>query len=229
MFCPWGTLPAMSLLSELEFGTYLNYSPAGKEERSRFSKAVCLAIKEDRTIKLGQPPRNERAIPYSVRHLEARLQNSVLAKLFAGRPVLVPAPRSSPLKPESLCPTRLICQQLLSVNLGSEIQELLKRTKSVPKAAFQKASDRPTVLDHYNSIAVESELSTPQEILIVDDVITSGSMLLACASQLRRTFPQTTIRAFALIRTMSGMEIEKLVDPCVGMVRLHGERSRRLP
>ena len=65
--------------------------------------------------------------------------------------------------------------------------------------------------------------------LVVDDVVTSGSMLLASVSKLKESYPNADIRAFALIHTMSGLEIEHMKDPCVGSITLRGERSGRNP
>lgn len=219
----------MSLLSEINFGSYLVYSPSGTSPKSKSAKNVCYAVKQDLTMRVGNPPQPVKAIPFLARHLQSRLATTPLAELFRARPVLVPAPRSSPLKPDSLSPARHICQNLFAQGLGTEVAELLRRTRAVPKAAFQKPADRPTVQLHYETIEVTESIAAHDTLLVVDDVVTSGTMLLACVSRLREVFPQSTINAFALIRTMSGEEIEEVVAPCLGTIRLHGERARRSP
>ena len=219
----------MSLLSEISFSSYLVYSPSGKSAKSISAKNICYAVKLDQTLRAGNPPQSVKAIPFLAKHLHHRIETTPLAEVFRNRPVLVPAPRSSPLKPDSLSPTRLICQQLVNVGLGSEVIELLRRAQAVPKAAFQKPADRPTVSQHYASLEVTEGLATIPAILVVDDVVTSGGMLLACVSRLRDSFPHAEIAAFALIRTMSGEEIEQVIAPCVGVVGLNGDRGRRTP
>ena len=223
-----GSAP-MPLLSEIAFGSYLVYSPSGKSAKSVSAKNVCYAVKQDLTLQVGKPPQPRKAILFLAEHLKLRLADSPLAELFRHRPLLVPAPRSSPLKPDSLSPTRLICRNLVQQGLGSEMAELLRRTQAVPKAAFQKPADRPTISQHYDSLEVTEALAAADHILVVDDVVTSGGMLLACVSRLQETFPHATVAAFALIRTMSGEEIEQVVMPCTGTIRLLGDRGRRTP
>lgn len=219
----------MPLLSEIRFGSYLVYSPSGKSLKSVTAKNFCYAVKQDSTLVVGSPGRAVRIIPFLVQHLHTNLERTPLRELFADRPVLVPAPRSSLVKPGSLYPTKLICQQMIERGLGSVTSDLLERVDAVPKAAFQKPADRPTVIQHYNSMGVRPELDAPSAILVVDDVVTSGGMLLACVSKLQDAYPNAAIAAFALIRTMSGAELEAVVDACVGQVRLRGDRGQRTP
>jgi len=65
---------------------------------------------------------------------------------------------------------------------------------------------------------VSGELPSRGSILIVDDVITRGTMLLAALSRLHDSFPHATIRAFAMVRTMSGLEVAHPVDMCRGRI-----------
>jgi hypothetical protein len=96
-------------------------------------------------------------------------------------------------------------------------RELLERVKAVPKAAFCKPPDeRPAALMHLSSLVVADELLEAPEILVVDDAVTRGTMLLACVLKLQAAFPKSQIRAFALLRAMSSDEVEELTDPCSG-------------
>jgi predicted amidophosphoribosyltransferase len=152
-----------------------------------------------------------------------------LADFFFDQPVLVPAPRSSLVKPNSLYPTQVICDHLVANGLGVETRILLERVKAVPKAAFSRAADRPTIQTHYDSLRVAGELLEPRSILLVDDVVTRGTMLLASATRLQEEFPGTQIRVFALIRTMSHCEIERIEDICAGTIEPHGDHGVRTP
>ena len=122
----------MSLLSEIEFGSFLAYSPKGIEKVSINSRVVRDAIKGDRSLTLRGTL--QRAIPFFSAELKSRLPGSPLEDWFVRRPVLVPAPRSALMVPNSLYPTRLICENMVANGLGAETHLLLERTEAVPKA-----------------------------------------------------------------------------------------------
>jgi len=218
----------MPFLPELPFGAYLVYSPQGTSPSSKRSKDICKLVKQDGLGQMGTPPQLVRMIPYLVRRLAGKITGTPLADFFADQPVLVPAPRSSPVKPDSLYPTRLICDQLVAHGLGLETRTLLERIKAVPKAAFSRPEDRPTLQVHYDSLRV-TELLEPRSIVLVDDVVTKGTMLLASATRLQEAMPRTRIRVFALIRTMSHTEVERIEEICIGKIEPRGERGVRMP
>ncbi|MDZ4797739.1 MAG: hypothetical protein SGI92_06225 [Bryobacteraceae bacterium] len=219
----------MPFLPEVQFGAYLVYSPQGTSQTSKWTKGICSLVKQDGLGQMGAPPKVVRMIPYLVRRLSGKIADTPLTDLFADQPVLVPAPRSSPVKPDSLYPTRLICDQLVANGLGLETRILLERIAAVPKAAFSRPEDRPTLQMHYDSLRVTGELLEPRSILLVDDVVTKGTMLLASATRLQEALPRTRIRVFALIRTMSHVEIERIEEICVGKIEQRGERGVRVP
>jgi adenine/guanine phosphoribosyltransferase-like PRPP-binding protein len=65
---------------------------------------------------------------------------------------------------------------------------------------------------------------------IVDDVVTKGATLLACATLLQATFQGATVRGFGLVRTRGLQpEVEKIVDPCVGLITWNGGSVDRQP
>jgi len=106
---------------------------------------------------------------------------------------------------------------LAQQGLGTEATWLLRQTK-VPKSAWARPGERPNTHDHYDSVVVleDPQLSWPsvRRITIVDDVITAGATLRACARRLREAFPFARVLAFAAIRTMSGAhQIEHPIDP----------------
>jgi len=75
-------------------------------------------------------------------------------------------------------------------------------------------------------MAVQKELSEPDEILLIDDFITRGSTFIGAANRLADTFPKANIRAFAGIKTISRPEkFRKIYDPCIGKINLVGEES----
>lgn len=119
---------------------------------------------------------------------------------------------------------------LVRKGLGKEVVRCLKRIRGVPKAAFSAPEDRPTAAQHYGTIAVQGSLSEPAEIVLVDDIVTRGSTLLGAANRLADVFPDTPIRAFAAMRTISNpSEFEELYRPCIGTISLResGDTLRR--
>lgn len=127
---------------------------------------------------------------------------------------LVPAPRSSIMKENFDWPAREICVKLQQFGFGVETIPLLSRTQNVEKAAFQIPSLRPNVAKHRSTLAVSDhqELTKIKKIVIVDDVITAGSMLTACYLNLKEKFPDASIVVFAAVRT-SYDHINKVFQP----------------
>ncbi len=157
---------------------------------------------------------------FAAKRLREEWSGSALETLLHGDVVLVPAPRSAlPLK-NGLWPAQRICDALKVEGFGSRVSPLLKRVKAVPKAAFAAPGERPSPNIHYGSMTVQAELGhTPTEIVVVDDVITRGAILLASVSLLRDAFPTSQVRAFAVVRTAQyGAEIERIADPCLGRI-----------
>jgi hypothetical protein len=135
---------------------------------------------------------------------------------------------------------------LKEVGLAAEVWPVLRRRHPVRKSAFAAAGERPTVLEHYASFAIERVFSggTPigscspaaeprasgLQLTLVDDVITRGRTLLAAAARLRDAFPGAQIRAFALLRTLRPDEtLGQVLDPREGEVRWVSGDARRCP
>ncbi len=152
----------------------------------------------------------------------ADIQNGPLASFFDPSAVLVPAPRSSPLVVGGLWPGDRIARELVNVGLGAAAEPLLKRITSVPKSAFARPGQRPTVERHMETIEVELALGEPPRIIVVDDVVTKGTMLFSCVDLLRGAFPDADVRGFALLRTMGLIaEVTEYIDPCVGTITVN--------
>lgn len=219
----------MALLDRVPFASFAAYSPRETDRRSRLSRTMCYAAKEDGSVVLDG--RRMQVIPRMVSRLEAKIADSNIADWFADDPVLVPAPRSTPHIEGNVWPPRVIAHQLVAAGFGRSVRLLLQRTREVPKASRSAPADRPTAPVHYRTLRVLRPVQVPDSILIVDDVITSGCMLLAAASRLQEAFPESRVRAFALIRTESEGPIANIYDPCRGAITLRadGERTYRRP
>ena len=65
---------------------------------------------------------------------------------------------------------------------------------------------------------------------VVDDFITKGNTLLAACSLLKEALPEAEVRAFALVRTMGLVpEVERVVEPCMGTIRVSLDEAFREP
>ena len=178
------------------------------------------------------PGQTQPFIQYSIERLRSEVGQGALPGFFGPEVGLVPAPRSAPLTKGALWPGLRICQELARAGLGGPVVELLERREPVQKAAFAGVlgGERPTVADHLATLACSRPLLVPARLLVVDDVVTSGSMLLAAASHLRAAFPNAGVRAFALLRTMSAGEVEQVLLPCTGLITHEGwDHVRREP
>lgn len=217
----------MHLPSELEFGSFLQYSPRGTTERSRSSKTLCLAIKSDGTIGYTPPGQARivvRAINKVVELIEqARPTLPWLDAFFGPDRLLIPVPRSAPLhNSNALWPTHRICEELVARGLGAAVVPALVRHTAVTKSAG--AAQRPMPPEHFasTSLATQLSFSGPKKITIVDDVITRGSTLVGMSPHVVAGFPDYDIRCFALVRTMSGVEVATLEAPVIGSIEYNG-------
>lgn len=83
---------------------------------------------------------------------------------------------------------------------------------------------------HCETMAVDRVLVHPSRITVVDDVVTKGATLIAATSRVAEAFPETEVRAFALVRTMGRIEdVERIVDPCQGILAWDGHEVERSP
>jgi adenine/guanine phosphoribosyltransferase-like PRPP-binding protein len=105
------------------------------------------------------------------------------------------------------------------------------RRSPVRKSATALVGERPTVHQHYGSLAVRAmPQALIERIVLIDDVITRGRTLLAAAARLRGALPLADVRAFALVRTLGFVtRLDRLVAPCEGVVYWAGGDARREP
>ena len=201
------------MLSEIAYGTFANYSPRGDAALSGRSRKIC------GHIKAGKVDVIESALP----GLNSR-DAAPLAPFLNPEVTLVPVPRSAPLPQGALWPAQVIADVLKDGGLGSDVLPCIKRVVAVQKSSSSPASERPLVGEHYESLEVEDQFLKPAKITLVDDVLTMGRTMFACARRVHEAFPEAEIRAFAMIRTQGLIDdIEKIVDPSVGTIK--GYRS----
>lgn len=208
--------------SELRFGSLLVYAPQGTTPLSIRSREVVRHVKNGRANYLARIGSR----------FEESWQSGRFVDLLGPDILLVPAPRSSPDIEDMNWPALRISRELEARELCAAVACLLERHTPVAKSALaSRGAERPSPEQHAASIRCRSTpMFPPSRITIVDDVVTRGSTLLACAWVLAERFPRAAIGALAVVRTMSGVEIESILEPLdTGTIRLLGSMSRRDP
>ena len=208
------------LLSEVRFASLLNYSPRGETDLEARSRRVRDNVKRD----LGG------VLALAAQRIQERWDELPFADFLGSDFVLIPAPRSAPLSPGALWPSMRICEELFRRKLGRDITPCLERTSAVPKSAFAGKGERTRAQAHFDSLRAIAPLLLPEHrvITIVDDVVTTGAMLLACASHVSLLYPGSKIHAFGLLRPSD--EMVEILAPCAGRISLvagTGETRRR--
>jgi len=204
-------------LSRLEFGALLTYTPRGTSVAAQKSKNAMYLLKKDGYS--GEPPI---LMSESIaKKIQENMNILPFASFFEPKTILVPTPKSSLTKPDTLWVPKRIADAILSKNLGSAVSPCLTRAVAVRKAAFCASQDRPTAAEHYDSMRVQGGLAEPKEILLIDDIVTRGATLIGAANRLADAFPNAHIHAFAAMRTISNPnEFKDVYDPCEGTVDL---------
>lgn len=128
-------------------------------------------------------------------------------------------PRSAPLTEGALWPAKVIADVLQGAGLGGDVLPCIVRVTAVRKSSSSPANERPLVHEHYDSLVVEQELTRPAQITLVDDVLTMGRTMFACALRLHEVYPHAEIRAFAMVRTLGFVrDIDRIVEPAAGTI-----------
>ena len=200
----------------LEFGSLLSYTPRGSSDKIRSARDVTLAIKTDHI--LDQPP----MLPseWIARTVKQFLPSLPYASFLTSQPILVPVPSSSLMKEDTLWVPDRIAKSLVANGIGREVAACLSRATAVPKSATSDAPDRPKPLRHFETLAIQESISQPpDEILLVDDIVTRGATMWGAANRLAEAYPEALIRGFAAVRTISNpYEFEELYRPVKGTI-----------
>lgn len=209
-----------SLPSDVPFASLLAYSPHGTGEVSITSRRVCYGIKGGDAVLIAR----------AVATLRKFYDEHQLSDFLGPDVGLVPAPRSAPRVERGLWPADILARALVEAGFGREVLPHLRRTQAVPKSAFAKAGERPTYERHLQTIACDGPLLVPSRLTIIDDVVTRGRTLFACATRLRERYPAVDVRCFSVVRTMGLVpDVSEIASPCRGRLFLTGDDVDREP
>jgi len=205
----------------LQFATCYAYSPKGDSEISQRSRQLCARVKNGSTRWLRT---------YVASVYKEVSQQRRFCGFFNEHTLLVPIPNSPWSTRTSFWVARRLALTLREAGLAEDVWTGLRRVSAVERSSSAWMWERPTVQQHYRSFAVIPSPRPPTEIVLVDDVITKGRTLVAAAMRLHEAFPKADIRAFALVRTMGFiLDVERLFDPCEGIIRWNGNDAYRDP
>jgi len=208
-------------IRSISFASCYIYSPRAEGNASEGSRLLCARLKS------ADPDWLPRYAGQVFQQISRQRQ---FPGLFAKDLVLVPVPGSAPSAGVPWAAERLAIA-LKEIGLAGAVLVCLRRRFAVRKSATALSGERPTVQEHYNSFVAEDQSPhRPHRILLVDDVVTKGRTLLAAAARLHEAFPNADLRAFALVRTMGFLpQLERLLEPCEGIIRWAGGDARREP
>ena len=209
-----------SSLNAISCASWLVYATRATDDNAKRVKKIILDIKADRVdVATGTP-----FVRIVIERGAARLTDDARA-VFDGHPMLVPVPGSSLTKPHTVWPSRRVCEELVRQGLGDDTLTAVSRTTAVTKSAGSVT--RPTLDQHLASLTVQAGLHPPSRLLLIDDVVTSGTTIMACAIKLALAFPGVPVSAFALARVQSTGNPQRVFDPIIEHVTIAGQRCKR--
>lgn len=207
------------MIRRLPFAAALVYATRGTSAVSKQSQRL-----RDR-IKRG----DQGLLDQIALYIRSLVDAGTFPDFFGPDVTLMPVPGHAPLAPGAVSVTARVATALHRQGLGAEIAPLLERAAPVKKSAFAAPKERPRMSDHLDSFVMNPALSSPRQILLVDDFVTRGATLLGAASRVSEVYPKLDIRGFALVRSITDGEIERIREPCIGAIEIdvHGETRRR--
>ncbi|OLE89010.1 MAG: hypothetical protein AUF79_12630 [Crenarchaeota archaeon 13_1_20CM_2_51_8] len=205
-------------ITSLDFGSLLCYTPRGSSPEIDRAREVMKIIKADDFVNTPPILMSE----WLARTVHQHIGSLRFASFFQKDTVLVPVPSSSLMQPNSLWVPNRIANALVKEGIGKEVAAWLVRKTPVRKAAWSKPADRPKPKEHIATISVQGRISEPlpDQIVLVDDIITRGSTLLGAANSLAEALPKAQIRAFVAMMTISDpSHFVTLYKPSLGSVQ----------
>lgn len=211
----------------IQFASLLSYVPQKKwdqcpatvkrSEIEKGKKFMC-ALKNNRT--LSDHPR-----PFPEMVVERCADVMRFDDFFVKNAILVPIPGHEATKSKPAVVPGVIADSLKQRGLGGDVIPCLERTESVPQSSKCDPKDRPTVMTHYATMRIKnSTVLEPRDVLLVDDVVTTGSTITAAYKRTAEAYPNAHIRAFAAMNASFPDEFRQVKDPRTGTI-MYAESS----
>jgi hypothetical protein len=214
-------------LSTIQFGSLFSYSPHGDSDVEKKSRTMRTCLKNDYSLPNSSILTSNHISDY----IKKNITKLPFAHFLTIKPILVPIPKSSLMQPDTLWVPQRLANALIRNGFGKTVVEYLERVDPLRKSATSLASNRPKAREHYNSFGVRKTIfPEPEQILLIDDVVTAGATIVGAGNKLHDAFPGAHIRAFAAMRTISTPEdFKHIYDPCEGKITLQYEETSRKP
>ncbi len=211
--------------TEVEFGSLLTYTPRGTSEKAREAITTMTYLKGDKVT-----DSNILMSEYLARMIKKDIHKFPFADYFNSKTILIPAPKGSLCKSGTLWVPKQLTTALVKNGLGRSSEPCLERIKPVSKSSGQQdGSKRPTALQHYKSMNIQKLLFEPEDIILLDDVITRGATIMGGVNRLREAFPNSKIRAFTMRVISNVKDFVDVKEPCIGKITMDGKYTRRIP
>ena len=138
------------MIERLDYASFFAYTPILKFDDAKHAKDATMALKREEAR-----PNGICQSQHLVSLMSQKLENYNF-DFFKNKPVLVPVPKSSPIRTGDLWVPQRIAKNMVQEGLGRAVQPCLKRCTAVLKSAYSHPSDRPDARKHYNSFSVEA-------------------------------------------------------------------------
>jgi phosphoribosylpyrophosphate synthetase len=201
------------MLDKLAFCSIFSYCPRDNSKEGVFAKKVRDWIKYDTIIKVKKPVLREGKVItvekemsmayYVAERLKSLVDEGYFADFFQEDTILVPMPRSTPIKKGQLWPPYQIAKAMENKKLGVVVP-LIQRMVAIQKSSYAPPSQRPKPVDHYNSMGINKMVDLEiGYVVFVDDIVTRGHTFMGAAWRLKEVYPDVEIKAFAAMQTIS--------------------------
>jgi hypothetical protein len=154
--------------------------------------------------------------------------------LFGPSSILVPVPRSHPILENGLWPAWELSNLMASSGLGRAVNPCIQRIEPISASHTRIAGQFPSLEEHRKTLSLADAsplFSDMQDLVLVDDIVTSGTTSLACALRIWERYPQATVRLFAFSRSIDHdlARWEDVVEATRGTISQSGVRATRRP
>ena len=207
--------PSLSNGVELPFFSLWSFQP--RSSRQEWSDEAAKAYRLMSAIKNNQLFGNTLAIPGSVQYLK---KNTNWIEIFGTDRIAIPVPKSAPRHKDSLWVPLEIANALRDEGLVADVSECLERVKRVNRSSTAGRGNRPSPIDHFNTIQFDLMNNFGDSgVILVDDVITRGSTIVGCTALILDAVPGVDMKAFTMLRTMGLGNFHAVKDSCEGAIQ----------